>query len=101
MYAVSKFEFQALGEVSSSIFYSNTAGSRGGAIFTWHSLQVKYGHKMIVYNNTAGIDGGGVFSATSVPIEIQGEGCPAALCEKNSPGNGQCDPACMTRGCNW
>ncbi len=101
VYALSSLEFQTVGDISSSTFDSNAAGSKGGAILTWHPIQVNFGHQIIVHNNTAGLDGGGVFSHSIVSFEIQEEGCPAAVCEKISLGNGRCDPACMTRGCNW
>jgi hypothetical protein len=102
IYAITDVTFQNDGgRSSSSAFLSNKAGLSGGAIFAWHMLMVKFGYQALVLNNSAGLDGGGFNLALGATLVVQDEGCPTAVCNANLRGNGQCDLACMTRGCNW
>ncbi len=84
-----------------SNFLSNKAGRSGGAIFAWRALKLQFGYQALVYNNSAGLDGGGFNLEAGVTLEVQDEGCPSSVCDAHSRGNGECDLACMTRGCNW
>ena len=100
IYAITGIEFHNDGP-SSSTFLSNKAGLSGGAIFAWHSLKLQFGYQALVFNNSAGLDGGGFHLKAGATMEVHEEGCPNAVCNTLSRGDGQCDLACMTRGCNW
>ena len=56
--------------------------------------------QQVMLNNTAVLDGGGLSLLGGSSLVIEDEGCSLS-CDPSSAGNGVCDPACLTRGCNW
>jgi predicted outer membrane repeat protein len=84
-----------------STLASNAAGSTGGALHAWNSVLVDFGHRLLLLNNSAALDGGAISLEAGSVLTVLDEGCPASICDSLSRGNGQCDPECMTRACNW
>ena len=84
---------------SSTTLASNVAAGRGGGIMAWASLLIDFQHQLNLFNNSAGLDGGGISLAGNAGIYVADEGCPNSIC--STRGDGNCDPACLTRGCNW
>ncbi len=51
-------------------------------------------------NNSAALDGGALSLMGGSIIAVMDEGCSSS-CDLSRAGDGMCDPACMSRGCNW
>jgi predicted outer membrane repeat protein len=64
-------------------------------------MTLEHGHRLKIQNNTAGLNGGGVYLEGNSVLSVLDEGCTPAVCSALARGNGQCDPGCMSRACNW
>jgi hypothetical protein len=101
IYALSPLVLRDVGPQPSTLLDSNVAMGNGGAVVSWKSLTVEYGHRLRIQNNIAGLFGGGVFLDGGSVLSVTDEGCDPAVCSALARGNGQCDPGCMSRACNW
>lgn len=99
--ALVAIRFRNNGSNPMSTLVSNVAGSAGGALHAWNSVLVDFGHRLLVRNNSAGFDGGAISLEAGSVLKVLDEGCPASICDSLSRGNGQCNPECMRRACNW
>ena len=79
----------------------NTAGSQGGGLMALSSVQIHFGHRLMVSKNIAGTDGGGIALDGWAGVWVIDEGCPESACNPAARGDGQCNLECLTRGCNW
>ncbi len=80
---------------------SNVAAGSGGAVASWKTLGLEYGHRLRIQNNSAGLHGGGVYLEGGSVLSVQDEGCEPAVCSALARGDGRCDPGCMSSACNW
>jgi hypothetical protein len=101
IFALSPCTLRDSGSQPSTLLDSNAAAGCGGAITSWKSLSLEYGHRLRIHNNSAGLYGGGVCLEGGSVLSVLDEGCQPAVCSALARGNGQCDPGCMNRACNW
>ena len=76
----------------------NAAVGLGGGIFASGAdarLGLVHDGSVLVENNTA-TSGGGLYIEEAASMTVSSEGCTCS-----GRGNGKCDVACLTRGCNW
>jgi predicted outer membrane repeat protein len=84
-------------------FENNTAKSRGGSIFASGAgaqLALSPDVEVSFQNNSASLHGGALYLEDAASMKVAEETC-IATCQSQIRGDGVCNPACMTRGCNW
>lgn len=87
--------------VGTSILHRNWAAKDGGAVALLEAvMQLKEGHSFVATYNSAGVSGGAFALLSGAWISVEDEVC-AAECNAILRGDGVCNPACLSRACNW